>query len=105
MAVEDTPAQLGDDDHLVPEPLEEREVARPPHAEPEVGPRDDGLDAGRTQVALRELLGRQLLELGCEGGDEDVAHAGVAEELDPPFERRQQLDPVAESDPRDAGRT
>ena len=91
--------------HLVPEPLEEREVARPPHAEAEVGPRDDGLHAGRTQVALGELLRRQLLELGCEGGDEDVAHAGVAEELDAPFERRQQLDPVAESDPRDAGRT
>ena len=45
-----------------------------------------------------ELLGREPLKLGREGGDERRLDPRLREQLEPPLERRQQLDPVPEHD-------
>jgi hypothetical protein len=52
------------------------------------------------QVLRREVLRRELLELGRERRDEDVLDTRVLDQLEAPFERREQLDLVAERDAR-----
>src|SRR5262249_10139015 len=74
-----TPGQLGYDADLEPEALEQREVARAAHAEPEVHAGNDRLRADRPQEALGEVLRRELLQVGCERGDEHVLHPRLAE--------------------------
>ena len=74
--------ELRHDDNLEVESLEEREVTGAANAEAEVFAGDDRLDPDRSQVALRELLGRELLELGRERGDDDRRDAGFLQELE-----------------------
>ena len=74
-------------------------------AEAEVRSHGDGLRADADEVAGDELLGRLALELRREGRDEGLGDAGLREELEPPLEGREQIDPVSHRNPRDAART
>ena len=58
IAVDETPSSERDRSRLDAEPLEEREVAAPAAAEPEVLARDDDPRSDRAEDALDELLGR-----------------------------------------------
>ena len=73
---------------------------RPAAAEAEVRAGDDDLRPDRPQDPLRELLRLELGELEVEVDDERLLDPGLAEQLEPALERRQQLDVVAERDAR-----
>ena len=80
---------------------EQLEVAGAPDAEAEVGsPATTTSTPDPAQVDLGELLRREPLELGNERRHERRLDAGVVEQLEPALERRQQLDAVAQRDPR-----
>ena len=100
MADDDTSGHLLDLEDLETEPLEQLEVAPPPGSEPEVRSGSDRLCPDRAQVALGEHLGLERHQLGRERRDERRLGPGVREQLQPPFERGDQLDVVAERDPR-----
>src|SRR6185503_2943396 len=76
------------------------EVARTTLAEAEVRAGDDHFAPDRPQDPLGEGLRRELGELEIEVHDERLLDAGLREQLQPPFERDEQLDAVAERDPR-----
>src|SRR6185437_677091 len=69
-------------------------------AEAEVRAGDDHLAPDRPQDPLGERLRRKLGELEIEVHDERLLDAGLPEQLQPPFEWDEQLDAVAERDPR-----
>src|SRR4249919_1459884 len=92
--------QLRHHHDLESEPLQEREIAGSTDAEVEVRAGHHNLDADGAQVPRRELPRRELLQLGREGGDEDILDAGLADQLEPASERGKQLDLVAERDAR-----
>ena len=85
---------------LEAEPLQQRQVSRPPPAEPEVGAGRDRLGPHRSQVSLGEHLGLERHQLGRERGDERRFRAGVRDQLEAALERRDQLDLVPERDAR-----
>src|SRR6185436_15183387 len=95
-----TPSSSNGRPSFAAEPLEQCEISRAPHAEAEIRAGDDDLHPCRAQEPLGELLGRELLELGREGGDEDVCDTGVLEQLEPAIQRGEELDPVSEGNPR-----
>src|SRR4029453_4876570 len=80
------------------EPVQELEVTGPSAAEAEVRPSDDDLGAYREQHALDELLRPELRDLEVEVDHQRLDDSRLPEELEAPFERRQQLDAVAEGD-------
>ena len=82
------------------EPSQELEVAGPSSAEAEVRARHDDVGADRKQHALDELLRPELRELEVELDHQRLVDPGLGEELEAPFERRQQLDAVAQSNAR-----
>ncbi len=78
--------------------LEQGEVAAALAPEAEVRSCDDDLGADPPQAALRELLGLECCQVERELDDERLVHSRLGEQLEPPLERRQQLDPVPERD-------
>ena len=74
--------------------------AGPARAEPEVRSDRDRLRPDRGEVRRDELVGRKSHELGRERGDERVRDAGLGQELQPPLERGDEIDAVAEHDAR-----
>ena len=100
MRLEETPSSSGTARTSRPQPAQEVDVAPPPRAEAEVLAGDDYLCADRAQVVGDELLRLSARELLGELDDEDLVRAGLLEELEAPLERRQQLDVVAEHEPR-----
>ena len=82
------------------EALEQREIARSSDSEPEVLAGHDQLGTYGSKKPLREQFRRQLLQVRCERRDENRLDARFREELEPAFERGQELDLVAERDPR-----
>ena len=91
---------LGRDHDSEAEPLEQRQVACTSSAEAEVRPRDDHLDACRTQVALGELRRLEVHHLAREADDECLLDTELAEQPQAALERGQQLDPVPERESR-----
>ena len=85
---------------LEAEPPEQLAIAAPPGAEAEVGAGGDRLGADRPQVALGEHLGLERHQLRRERRDQRCLDPGIREQLQPALERRDQLDIVAERDPR-----
>ena len=94
--VEETPSTSGTGLASKPRPLEQREIACTATAEAEVRAGDDHLGADRAQDALGERLRRELRQLEVEVDDERLLDPGLGEQLEPPLERHQQLDAVAE---------
>src|SRR5581483_5130659 len=82
--------------HVEPETLEQREVAAAAAPEPEPVACGDHLCAGRAQDRLREVLRRELGERRVEAHDESVVHPDLGQKLEPPLERGEKFDPVAE---------
>ena len=86
--------------HVEAEALEQRQIARAPDTEPEILACDNALGSDRAEEELRERLGRELLELRSERSDDDGLDPRFVEELEAAFERRQDLDLVAEGNAR-----
>ena len=98
--VEDTPSTMRDLACVEPEPTQQLQVARAPL--PEAKPRacDDDLRADREQVLARELVRLESGDRRTELHHQGVLHPGVREQLEPPLERREQLDALGEHGPR-----
>ena len=94
--VDETPSTSGTARASKPRPREPLEVARPAAAEAEVRARDHHLRPDRSQDPLGERLRLELGQLEVEVDDERLLDPRLAEQLEAPFERRQQLDAVAE---------
>jgi hypothetical protein len=94
------PFDLGDDLHVEPEPPEELDV--PPAALPEAEALRGHDDAGPKGLehGAHEFLGLQAGELGRELEHEQLVRPDVADQLDPPRERGDELDVVAEDPAR-----
>ena len=76
------------------------EVARAQAAEPEALAGDDDLRAERLEVLAHERGRLQRGDLGRELDHERLLHPGRREQLEPPLDRAEQVDLVAEHDPR-----
>src|SRR5262249_32728761 len=76
------------------------EVAAAAVPEAERLPRDDHLGADRAEKVARELLRLELLQVVVERHDERLLDPVLGEQLQPPLERRQELDAVAARDAR-----
>ena len=63
-------------------------------------PGDDDLAADGAQVVLGELLRAQLLELRREAGHDRRLDSGFLQQLQAALERRQEVHPIPEGDPR-----
>src|SRR5918996_6452735 len=86
--------------HLEAEAGQQVEIAAALPAETEVLPGHDRRRPQRPDVALDELLRLQLRQLQREVDDDDLLDTGLADQLQPPLQRRDQLDLVAEHDAR-----
>ena len=72
--------------------LEEGEIALPVAPEAERVPRRNDLGAHAAEDELRELRRLEPRERVVEREHDDVVHSGGLEQLEPPLERREQLD-------------
>ena len=86
--------------HVEAEPLEQREIAGPRAPEAEVRAGDDHFRADRPQHGVHELLRGQLRQLEVELHHERLLDARLVQKLEPPLEGGEQLDVVAERNPR-----
>ena len=82
------------------QPSEQLEVTRASAAKAEVGARDHDLRTDRPQHALGEHLRLEPTQVEIELDHERLLDSGLADQLQAPAQRRQQLDLVAERDPR-----
>ena len=87
-------------EHLEAEPVEQLQITTTPRTEAEVRAGRDRLRADRPQVPLGERLRLEGHQLGRERRHEGRLHPGGADQLQSALERRDQIDVVAECDPR-----
>ena len=100
MAVDEMPSSIRVTRVSSPSPSRSADVPTSPVPEAEAFAGDDHLGADRLEVRLDERLRLQLLELVVEGEHDRLPHACGREQLEAPLERRQELDAVAQDDPR-----
>ena len=82
------------------EVAQEREVSGARLPEVESRPGDDHLGPDAEQVLPGEVGRLERRDLRAELDDEHILDAGSLEQLEPPLEGRQELDPLAEHGPR-----
>ena len=97
--LEETPSTERHDTRLEAEPREQGRGRRcRPRPKRKSAPATTTLGAERPQHRVGELARAQLGQLEVEGDDERLLDPGLAEQLEPALERRQELDAVAERD-------
>ena len=87
-------------DDLEPETAEEPDVSLPPAPKAECLRCDDGFRPDRLEDPGHEFLRLEPAQRFGELDEEDVVRAGLLDQLDAPAKRRQELDVVAEHQPR-----